>query len=485
MRANRGWNDKQAALGLHSIEKRFTVAALSLQQAQQTFIERFSVSGRMTEESRRSVPGGYSRNSFNFGPHAVFVTRGEGAYIETVDGNRLLDLNNNYTVNVLGHHHPALTSALMDAIPNGISFGNPGAQEGALARMLIERIPSVEKVQFSCSATESCMTAIRLARATTGRTRIAKFEGGYHGFSDMLQISAHPTPENGGDAAAPVAVPDSGGIPSANTDNVLVLTQNDLAGTESLLRAHSQELACLILELQSGAGGMVALDQEFVQMLRNVTRELGIVLIFDETISLRAGYHGLQGRYGITPDLTVMGKIIGGGLPLGAVGGSAEIMNALEDGRVSISGTHHGHKLSVVAGAACLTELTEEAFTTLNGHAQRITTELNAWSHERNSPFRIHGWGFSHLGYAYMTAPGQVVRTHRDYWRHVDGDKTQTISLELANRGYFPVHRGEMSLSLAMTDQDISGLIETLKSIVSDIESESVTKEARSIAHAV
>ncbi|QCU79669.1 aminotransferase class III-fold pyridoxal phosphate-dependent enzyme (plasmid) [Citricoccus sp. SGAir0253] len=426
----------------------------------------------MAAESRRSVPGGYSRNSFNFGPHAVFVTKGEGAYIETVDGHRLLDLNNNYTVNVLGHDHPALTSALVEAIPAGVSFGNPGAQEGELARMLIERIPSVEKVQFSCSATESCMTAVRLARATTGRTRIAKFEGGYHGFSDVLQISAHPTPENGGSPEAPVAVPDSGGIPAATTDQVLVLTQNDLPGTEALLRAHGGELACLIMELQSGAGGMVALDQDFVQMLRDVTRELGIVLIFDETISLRAGYQGLQGLYGITPDLTVMGKIIGGGLPLGAVGGSAEIMNALEDGRVSVSGTHHGHKLSVVAGAACLGELTEDAYATLNGHAQRIAAELNEWSQARNSPFRIHGRGFSHLGYAYMTSPGEAVRTHRDYWRIVDGDTTQTISLELANRGYFPVHRGEMSLSLAMTAQDITGLIETLKSIVRDIESE-------------
>ncbi|MCT1435175.1 aminotransferase class III-fold pyridoxal phosphate-dependent enzyme [Dietzia kunjamensis] len=454
------------------------MAALSLQQAQQTFTERFSVSGRMTEESRRSVPGGYSRNSFNFGPHAVFVTGGEGAYIDTIDGHRLLDLNNNYTVNVLGHHHPALTSALMEAIPAGISFGNPGVQEGDLARMIIERIPSVEKVQFSCSATESCMTAVRLARATTGRTHIAKFEGGYHGFSDVLQISAHPTPENGGDAAAPTAVPDSGGIPESNTDNVLVLTQNDLAGTESLLRAHSEDLACVIMELQSGAGGMVVLDQDFVQMLRDVTRELGIVLIFDETISLRAGYSGLQGQYGITPDLTVMGKIIGGGLPLGAVGGRAEIMDALEDGRASISGTHHGHKLSVVAGAACLAELTEDAFATLNGYARRITTELNAWSRERNSPFRIHGRGFSHLGYAYMTAPGEAVRTHRDYWRVVDGERTQTISLELANRGYFPVHRGEMSLSLAMTDEDISGLIDTLKSIVSNMEPDRVSDDA-------
>ncbi|GAA3705674.1 aspartate aminotransferase family protein [Zhihengliuella alba] len=446
------------------------MAGLTLKQAQQTFTEKFSRSRSMADVSRESVPGGYSRNSFNFGPHAVFVSRGDGAYIETVDGHRLLDLNNNYTVNVLGHHHPAVTNALLEAIPEGVSFGNPGTHEADLARLLIERIPSVKKVQFSCSATESCMTAVRLARAHTGRTRIAKFEGGYHGFSDVLQVSAHPAPDAAGSAADPVALPDSGGIPSHDVDNIVVLTQNDLAGTERILRAHAEDLSCVIVELQSGAGGMVVLDQEFVQMLRDVTRELGIVLIFDETISLRASINGLQGLYGISPDLTVMGKVIGGGLPLGAVGGAASIMNALQDGRVSISGTHHGHKLSVIAGTACMTELDEAAFTRLNGFARRIADELNTWSQARNSPFRIHGRGFSHLGYAYMATPGDVVRTHRDYWRVVDGERTQTISLELANRGYFPVHRGEMSLSLAMTDEDITGLIETLKSIVSDIE---------------
>lgn len=446
------------------------MARLTLEQAQQVFTEKFSKSGSMTDASRWSVPGGYSRNSFNFGPHAVFVSGGDGAYIDTVDGHRLMDLNNNYTVNVLGHHHPAITEALMEAIPAGISFGNPGPQEAELARMLIERIDSVEKVQFSCSATESCMTAVRLARAHTGRTQIAKFEGGYHGFSDMLQISAHPDPESAGTDADPVAVPDSGGIPIHDSDNIVVLTQNDMDNTERILRAHGNNLACVILELQSGSGGMVVLEQEFVQMLRDVTRELGIVLIFDETISLRAGINGLQGLYGITPDLTVMGKIIGGGLPLGAVGGAASIMNALEDGRVSISGTHHGHKLSVIAGAACLKALDESAFSTLNGHAQRISSELNAWSRGRNSPFQIHGRGFSHLGYVYMTSPGEAVRTHRDFWKIVDGETTQTISLELANRGYFPVHRGEMSLSLAMTEQDITGLIETFKAIVTDIE---------------
>lgn len=444
--------------------------ALTLESSLKRFTETFSVSADLTHQGRELIPGGYSRNSFNFGPHAVFADRGEGAYIETVDGRRLLDLNNNFTVNVLGHNHPAITSALIDAIPSGISFGNPSPAEADLARILIDRVPSVEKIQFSCSATESCMSAIRVARAYTGRTKVAKFEGGYHGFSDVLHISSHPNPARSGPVDAPQPLPDSGGIPADHVDNTVILTQNDLDGCERTLRAHSDEIACVIMELQSGAGGLVVLDQDFVHGIRAITRELGIVLIFDETISLRASYHGLQGVYGITPDLTVMGKIIGGGMPLGAVGGSAEVMQVLEDGRVTISGTHHGHRLALIAGTACMRQLDEAAFERLNGLSSRILTELNEWATARDSPFAVYGKGFSHMAYGYMNEPGQTIRTHRDYWRNLDGEKTQIISLELANRGFFPVHRGEFSLSLQMTDDDITSYIEALKSIVQELE---------------
>jgi glutamate-1-semialdehyde 2,1-aminomutase len=399
------------------------------------------------------------------------VDKGDGAHIETVDGHTLLDLNNNFTVNILGHNHPAIMSALTEAIPSGISFGNPSTPEAELAQLLVDRIPSVEKVQFSCSASESCMSAVRIARAYTGKTKIAKVEGGYHGFTDPLSISAHPVPgPDSGTASDPQPMADSGGIPAENVDNIVLLTQNDRAGAERILRANADSLACLIVELESGAGGFVTLDQEFVEDLRALTKELGIVLIFDETITLRASYHGLQGVYGVTPDLTVMGKMIGGGMPLGAVGGSAEVMSVLEKGKVVISGTHHGHKLAVIAGIACMSTMDEAAFEKLNGQAGRILTEINDWSAERNHPFRILGKGNSHLGYVYLKSPEATVRTHRDYWTNVDTEKLQTCSLELANRGFFPVHRGEFSLSLPMTDDDITSFIETLKQIVEDIE---------------
>jgi glutamate-1-semialdehyde 2,1-aminomutase len=165
-----------------------------------------------------------------------------------------------------------------------------------------------------------------------------------------------------------------------------------------------------------------------------------------------------------------MGKIIGGGLPLGAVGGRADIMQVLADGRVPISGTHHGHRLALIAGIACMRALDEAAYDRLNGAAARILSELGEWTAARRSPFTIFGGGYSSLAYAYCTEPGLTIDTHRDYWRNVDADKTQTFSLELANRGFFPVARGELSLSLAMTDDDLTSFIETVKDIITDME---------------
>lgn len=424
------------------------ITPITLESSLETFSRRFAKSEALSGEGKKVIPGGHSRDAFNFGPYAIYVESGDGAYINTVDGHRLLDLNNTFTTNVLGHMHPALQEALSTAATTGISFGNPTTLETELAAILAARIPSVEQVQFSCSASEACMIAIRLARAYTGRTKVAKFEGGYHGFTDPLQISVHPDP--GGDCGpddAPLGVPDSGGIPAEDVDNIIVLTQNDLEGTARVLRARAGEIACLIVELESAAGGLVTLDRPFVEALRALTAELGIVLIFDETVTLRAGLHGMQGVYGVTPDLTVMGKMIGGGLPLGAVGGTAEIMAGLENGRVSIAGTHHGHKLAVAAGIAMMNEMTEDAFARLNGMAARVMTELNDWSEERESPFQVYGIGISHLAYGYMCEPGLSVHTHRDYWRNVDGDRTQICSLELANRGFFPVARGDFSLT--------------------------------------
>jgi len=443
---------------------------ITLESSMAAFLKKFAKSGELTEKCRSVIPGGYSRKTFNYGPHGIFVEHGEGQYIYTVEGHKLLDMNNNFTVNILGHNHPNITNAIMKAVPNGISFGNPTLYESRLAEILISRIESVEKVKFSCSASESCLTAVRIARGYTGKTKIAKFEGGYHGFIDDLAISGHPSPERfPGPDHHPMPLADSAGIPDSVTSNTVILKQNDLKVCEKILRENAHDLACVIMELQSGAGGVVVLDQDFVEGIRALTEELGIVLIFDETITLRAGYRGLQGIYGVKPDLTVMGKMIGGGLPIGAVGGSAKIFEVLEADQVLISGTHHGHPLAAAAGIACMETMDEESYAKLNRQSERIQREINEWARSRNYPFMIYGKGFSFLAYAFTDRPGREIRTHRDFWRYIDTDRTQAYSLEIAVRGFFPVFRGQFSLSLPMTDADIDAFIETTKDIVTGI----------------
>ena len=448
---------------------RVIVLKITLENTTARFAERFKTSKEFTEKSKAIIPGGYSRVSFNYGPHAIFVDRGEGQYIHTIDGHRLLDLNNNFTVNVLGHSHPKITSALSEAILQGFSFGNPMQYELRLAQILCDRIESVEKVKFSCSASESCISAVRIARANTGKNKIAKFEGGYHGFIDDLQISSHPAPERfPGPENNPAPLADSAGIPSYTIENTIILPQNDLASCEKILKENAHDTACVILELQSGAGGVVVLDQEFVQGIRAITEALGILMIVDETITLRADYHGLQGVYDVKPDLTVMGKIIGGGLPLGAVGGAKDIFRVTENGQVHLSGTHQGHPLATIAGIACLEVMDKEAHERLNHLAEKIKKKLNTWSVDKGYPFIVYG-AFSFLGYAFTDKPGRELKSHRDFWFYTTDGHMQAFALEMACRGFFPVHRGQIALSLPMTDDNIDSFVETAKEIITGI----------------
>lgn len=442
---------------------------ITLENSLAKFSDKFRLSKEFTEECKEKIPGAYSRVSFNYGPHAIFVDHGKGQYIHTIDGHRLLDLNNNFTVNILGHNHPKISAALMDAIPKGFSFGNPMRHEKHLAEVICERVDSVEKIKFSCSASESCLSAARISRAYTGKNKIAKFEGGYHGFIDDLQISAHPSPDRfPGPDNHPAPLADSAGIPSYTIENTLILPQNDFEACEKILRQNAHDTACVMMELQSGAGGVVVLDKEFVSDIRSLTRELGILMIIDETITLRADMGGLQKIYDVKPDLTVMGKIIGGGLPLGAVGGQAKYFDGTENGQVHLSGTHQGHPLAAVAGIACLEVMDKAAYDHLNQMAGRIKNELNHWADENGYPFIVYG-EFSFFGYAFTDKPGRKIRSHRDFWHYTNDDHILTFALEMANRAFFPVHRGQIALSLPMTDEDINGLIATTKEIVAGI----------------
>lgn len=442
---------------------------LTYEQSLEHFLKTFQKSKEMSDEAAKYIPGSYSRRSFNYGPHAIYVNNAKGAYVYTVDGKKLLDFNNNFTVSVLGYQNEAVDQALIETMKKGFSIGNPTEEEGELARMLCERIDSFEKVKFFCSASEACVGALRIARGYTGKTKVAKMEGGYHGFLDDFSFSAHPNASKADDDLEHIVPqPESAGIPANRAEDVVLLTQNNIEVSEKLIREHADELAGVVMELQSGSGGIVTLDKAFVKRIREITKELGIVLIFDETITIRAYKGGLQSWYGVKPDLTISGKTLGGGIPLGVVGGSNEVMDVVTKDIVQMSGTHHGHRLACAAGIAILKQLDDVAYKRLNSMGERIKNELNIWAKEKKIPFIVFGES-SVLGYAFTREIGQTIRTHRDYWLKSDAQKMQTFALEIAVRGFLPVHRGQLGLTLPMADQDITDFIETTKDIVSEM----------------
>lgn len=442
---------------------------LTYEQSLEHFLKTFQKSKEMSDEAAKYIPGSYSRRSFNYGPHAIYVNNAKGAYVYTVDGKKLLDFNNNFTVSVLGYQNEAVDQALIETMKKGFSIGNPTEEEGELARMLCERIDSFEKVKFFCSASEACVGALRIARGYTGKTKVAKMEGGYHGFLDDFSFSAHPNASKADDDLEHIVPqPESAGIPANRAEDVVLLTQNNIEVSEKLIREHADELACVVMELQSGSGGIVTLDKAFVKRIREITKELGIVLIFDETITIRAYKGGLQSWYGVKPDLTISGKTLGGGIPLGVVGGSNEVMDVVTKDIVQMSGTHHGHRLACAAGIAILKQLDDVAYKRLNSMGERIKNELNIWAKGKKIPFIVFGES-SVLGYAFTREIGQTIRTHRDYWLKSDAQKMQTFALEIAVRGFLPVHRGQLGLTLPMADQDITDFIETTKDIVSEM----------------
>jgi glutamate-1-semialdehyde 2,1-aminomutase len=445
------------------------VKSLTLDSVKSEFRKKFAVSGAVTETARAYIPNGFSRSSVSYGPHPIYADHGEGQYLHTVDGHALLDFHNNFGTNVLGHNHPAIREALLEAVPKCFSFGSPMVHEHKLAQIIVERVESVDQVFFTCSASEGCLVAARMARAYTGKPKLAKMEGGFHGISDDFLGSIVPDPLSlAGPASDPLCFPSSPGVSPYALENTVVLPQNDLEACERILTRDAADIASVIVELQSAAGGLVVLDQDFVTGLRELTRALGILLIVDETITLRCSYGGLQGDYGIAPDLTVMGKIIGGGLPLGAVGGRKDIMSFAESNKVKHSGTHHGHPLATRAGIACMEVMTPDVYARMAGEGAHIIDELNRWAAENQYPLAVTGRG-SFLGYELADRPGRVYRSARDAVTYSNEDAMQIFALEMANRNVIPLFRGQVCLSEPMTEADIETFISTAKDIVAGI----------------
>jgi glutamate-1-semialdehyde 2,1-aminomutase len=285
-----------------------------------------------------------------------FVERAEGAYLWDADGNRYLDLFGSWGPMILGHAFPAVVEAIREAAGRGASFGASTAAEGDLAELVRRCVPSIEKLRFVSSGTEACMSAIRLARGFTGRKFILKFDGCYHGHADALLVKA-------GSGVATLGIPGSAGVPEETAQHTLALPYNDLASVEAAFGAYPGQIACIIVEPVVGNAGTIPPAPGYLERLRELTKKNGSLLILDEVMTgFRLALGGAQEVYGITPDLTTLGKILGGGLPCGAFGGRAEIMNFLAPlGPVYQAGTLSGNPLAMAAGMATVGHLVKHA----------------------------------------------------------------------------------------------------------------------------
>lgn len=355
-------------------------------------------------------PDGTARVTIERDPTPRYVQRGAGSYFFDVDGRRFLDLNCNFTTLIHGHAFPPVVEAVTRQLQSGTCFANPTEIEIALAELLCGRIPSLDRIRFVNTGTEAVMFAIKAARAFTGRSKIAKIEGAYHGAYDCVEVSQASTPENWGDAAAPKSTPFYRGMPTSVLGEVVVLRFNDVEGARRLLSMHGSELAAIVLDPMPSRGGLTRPAPEFISAVQQAAADNGILVIADEVLNLRQGFQGASARYGLVPDLIALGKIIGGGLPIGAVGGRRHVMSVFDAsaGRPLLpqGGTFSANPLSMVAGLAAMEALDRAAFERLERLGDNLREGLERSIAKRNAPMSVTGAASLFRIHPTRSAPG-------------------------------------------------------------------------------
>jgi glutamate-1-semialdehyde 2,1-aminomutase len=417
------------------------------------------------DEAVAVMPGGNSRTTTFFDPYPFYLERGQGAHVWDVDGIDRLDFNGNYTSLILGHAPLEVVKAVQDATAQGLSFPGPTEHEIRLAEMLTRRLPSVESLRFTNSGTEATMNAVRLARAFTGRAKIAKFEGAFHGTHDWVMVSVTPDVKTAGGRSRPKPIAWSAGLPPAVLKHVVVLPWNDAEACEQIIEREAAHLAAVLVDPLLGIGGIIPPVAGFLERLRAITERHGVVLIFDEVISYRVAEGGAQHRFSVRPDLTTLGKIIGGGLPVGAFGGRADIMAAYDPrkggARISHGGTFNANPLTMAAGVATLNALTPDAYARLDALGERLRGGVTRLLEATRRKGQISGVGS--LFCLHWTSG-----TLTDYRssRPKDATAPMRVFLGLLNEGILLTQRGMGACSLAMTDQEVDRFVNALARVL-------------------
>jgi glutamate-1-semialdehyde 2,1-aminomutase len=401
------------------------------------YLARTPRSRALFERAAAVLPGGSTRTTVFAQPYPPYLVAGQGAYVTDADGNRYLDALGNYTALILGHAHPAVVAAVEDQVRRGSAFAAPTEAEILLAEELRRRLPSLELVRFTTSGTEATMFAIRAARAHTGRGRIVLFDHFYHGTHDAV-------------------LPGTPGVPAATSVLTTVVPWGDPAALEAALAGHEDEVAAIVVEPVQGAGGIRPADPAFLAFLRDYTRRHRMVLVFDEVISFRVGPGGAQGRLGVEPDLTTLGKIIGGGYPLAAFGGREEIMRQFDARRpdhLVHGGTYNGHPVAAVAGLATLRELTPDRYAHLEALGERLRGRLVGELPSTGLAAEV--LGIASLFQVRLTGPHAALQSE--------------LYLALLCAGIAIAPRGMGALSVPMTEAEVDQIADAIVAVATEL----------------
>lgn len=430
-------------------------------------------SASMFHDATNVIPGGVTANVKHFSPYPIFMKKGDGSKLIDVDDEEYIDYTLCYGALMTGHGNERVMEATIDQMHSSgtMIYGTPHELEVKMAEKLIDLYPSIEQVRYTNSGTEAVLLSIRLAVAYTGKSKVAKFEGHYHGGLNNMLVSINPSEEDAGDVNAPTPVIESSGIPEDEQDETIVLPFNDLETTEALLKKHANELAAVILEPVQG--GFITADKSFLHGLKKLTDKLNIVLIFDEVKTcFRVHIGGAQTVYDIKPDITALGKVLGGGLPIGAVGGRKDIMMqsaASTDGDVFAiggqskdtkdivfhSGTYNGHPLVLAAGLETIAILEED------GVYDQLFNTTNELRHRLEALYKSYNIDMQTIGLGSIfniIFTKQPIKNYRDMWQ-ANTALRQAIDIELLNLGVYLKPLNRYSMSTAHTIEDVDQTI--------------------------
>ena len=416
------------------------------------------------EEAKQYMPGGDSRNSIFWPPYPIFVEAASGAHVVDADGTDRLDFIGTMTTLILGHAPEPVMDSVRAQLDQGVVYNAPNRHQVRLAKLLCERIPSFELVRFTNSGTEATLNTIRAARAFTGRSLITKAEGGYHGSHDGVSVSVRVDPSKAGDRLQPDPMPATEGLADGVLDSVVVIPFNETGPAREILEQHKEDLAAVIVEPMLGSVGMLPATNEFLAMLRDFATENGTVLIFDEVISFRIAPGGSQEYYGITPDMTSLGKIIGGGFAVGAFGGRQDIMGLYDPTlgpRVAHAGTFNANPATMLAGAVTLEQLTPEVYRRLAEVTEYLRHGLREVGQELEMPVQVTGLG-SLFGIHFTD---DTLVGYRDIAK-ADSAFRHDVFLGLLNEGILMAPNLVGAVSTVIGEKEVDAFVEAFRSVL-------------------